>query len=97
MLRACALKNSGSWDNSLPYAEFAYNNSYQSNIKMEPFEALCGRKCRTPLFWNQTGESQLFGPDNIREAERQVEINVRGKLSVVCEGSMSEGSYLLGS
>jgi hypothetical protein len=31
-------------------------------------------KCRTPLFWNQTGESQLFGPDNIREAERQVEI-----------------------
>jgi hypothetical protein len=49
------------------------------------------------LFWNQTGESQLFGPDNIREAERQVEINVRGKLSVVCEGLMSEGSYLLGS
>jgi hypothetical protein len=41
---------------------------------MAPFEALYGRKCRTPLFWNQTGESQLFGPDNIREAERQVEI-----------------------
>jgi hypothetical protein len=69
MLRACALKNSGSWDKSLPYAEFAYNNSYQSSIKMEPFEALYGRQCRTPLFWNQTGESQLFGPDSIREAE----------------------------
>jgi hypothetical protein len=41
---------------------------------MAPFEALYGRKCITPLFWNQTGESQLFGPDNIREAERQVEI-----------------------
>jgi hypothetical protein len=41
---------------------------------MAPFEALYGRKCRTPLFWNQTGESQLFGPDSIREAERQVEI-----------------------
>jgi hypothetical protein len=57
MLRARALKNSGSWDKSLPYAEFAYNNSYQSSIKMAPFEALYGRKCRTPLFWNQTGES----------------------------------------
>jgi hypothetical protein len=74
MLRACALKNSGSWDKSLPYAEFAYNNSYQSSIKMALFEALYGRKCRTPLFWNQTGERQLFGPDNIREAEKQVEI-----------------------
>jgi hypothetical protein len=60
MLRACALKNSGRWDKSLPYAEFAYNNSYQSSIKMTPFEALYGRKCRTPLFWNQTGESTLW-------------------------------------
>jgi hypothetical protein len=58
----------------LPYAEFAYKNSYQSSIKMAPFEDLYGRKCRTPLFWNQTGESQLFGPDSIREAENQVEI-----------------------
>jgi hypothetical protein len=74
MLRAWVLKNSGSWDKSLPYAEFSYNNSYQSNIKMAPFEALYGIKCRILLFWNQTGESQLFGPDSIREAERQVEI-----------------------
>jgi hypothetical protein len=74
MLRVCALKNSGSWEKSLSYAKFAYNNNYQSSIKMAPFEALYGRKCRTPLFWNQTGEIQLFGPDNIREAERQVEI-----------------------
>jgi hypothetical protein len=74
MLRACALKNSGSWDKSLPYAEFAYNNSYQSSIKMAPFEALYGRKCRTPLFWNQTDERQFFGPDSIQKAEKQVEI-----------------------
>jgi hypothetical protein len=81
MLRACALKNSSSWDKSLPYVEFAYNNSYQSGIKMAPFEALYERKCRTPLFWNQTGESQLFGPDSIREAEKQVEI-IRENLKV---------------
>jgi hypothetical protein len=74
MLRACALKHGGSWDKSLPYAEFVYNNSYQTSLKMAPFEALYGRKCRTPLYWNQTGESQLLRPDIIKEAERQVEI-----------------------
>jgi hypothetical protein len=56
VLRVCALKHAGSWDKSLPYAEFAYNNSYQSSLKMAPFEALYGRKCKTSLYWNQTGE-----------------------------------------
>src|SRR6266540_2523983 len=69
MLRACALKNGQSWDKNLPYAEFSYNNSYQASLKMSPFEALYGRKCRTPLFWNQTRESQVFGPEILREAE----------------------------
>jgi transposase InsO family protein len=50
MLRACALNYGKSWDKSLPYAEFLYNNSYQASIKMTPFEALYGRQCRTPLF-----------------------------------------------
>jgi hypothetical protein len=43
MLRACALKYRKSWDKSLPYAEFSYNNSYQVSVKMAPFEALYGR------------------------------------------------------
>jgi hypothetical protein len=55
MLRAYALKYGKCWDQSLPYAEFSYNNSYQANIKMAPFEALYGWQCRTPLFWSQTG------------------------------------------
>jgi hypothetical protein len=71
MLRACALQNGGSWDKSLPYAEFSYNNSYQASLKMSPFEALYGRKCRTPLYWDQTGESQFFGPELIQEVEEQ--------------------------
>jgi hypothetical protein len=50
MFRACALKHGGSWDKSLPYAEFSYNNSYQASLKMSPFEALYGKKCRTPLY-----------------------------------------------
>jgi transposase InsO family protein len=74
MLRACALKNGGSWDRSLPYAKFSYNNSYQVCLKMAPFEALYGRKCRTPLYWSEIGERQLFGADIIREAEKQVQI-----------------------
>jgi hypothetical protein len=69
MLRACALKHGGSWDKSLPYAEFSYNNNYQTSLKMSPFEALYGRKCRTPLYWDQTGERQFFV---IQEAEEQV-------------------------
>jgi hypothetical protein len=40
MLRACALQHGGSWDKSLPYVEFSYNNSYQASLKMSPFEAL---------------------------------------------------------
>jgi hypothetical protein len=74
ILRACALKHGGSWDKSLPYDEFSYNNNYQASLKMAPFEALYGRKCRTPLYLSETGERKLFGADIIREAENQVQI-----------------------
>jgi hypothetical protein len=70
MLRACALKHGASWDKSLSFAKFSYNNNYQANLKMAPFEAWYGRKCRTPLYWSMTGESQLFGPEIVRETER---------------------------
>jgi hypothetical protein len=43
MLRAYALKYGKSWDKSLPYAEFLYNNIYQASIEMAPYEALYGR------------------------------------------------------
>jgi hypothetical protein len=74
MLRACALKDSKSWDKCLSYVEFSCNNSYQKSLKMSPFEVLYGRECRTPLFWNETGENQVFGPEILREAERQVQM-----------------------
>ncbi|WVZ80113.1 hypothetical protein U9M48_027616 [Paspalum notatum var. saurae] len=72
MLRACAIQYGTSWDKSLPYGEFSYNNSYQASIKMSPFQALYGRRCRTPLHWDQPGEKQLFVPEIIEDAERQV-------------------------
>jgi hypothetical protein len=74
MLRAYALKDSKSWDKCLLYAEFSYNNSYQKSLKISPFEVLYGRKCQTPLFWNELRENLVFGPEILREAERQVRV-----------------------
>jgi hypothetical protein len=74
MLRACTLKDNKSWDKCLPYAEFSYNNSYQKSLKMSPFKVLYERKSRTPLFWNEPGENQVFGLKILQEAERQVQV-----------------------
>ena len=79
MLRAYALENQNSWDRMLRYAEFSYNNSYQSSLQMSPFEALYGRKCRTLLYWTEAGEGQVLGPDLLKEAEDQVK-SIREKL-----------------
>ena len=81
MLRACALDYGSSLDENLPYAEFSYNNSYQSSLKMAPFEALYGRRCRTRLSWVEVGDHQLFGPDLIKESEQKVKL-IRDRLNV---------------
>ncbi|WVZ61666.1 hypothetical protein U9M48_011504 [Paspalum notatum var. saurae] len=72
MLRACALTYSTKWDECLPLAEFAYNNSYQKSLEMAPFEALYGRRCRTPLNWSEPGERVTFGLELVTQAEEQV-------------------------
>ncbi|WVZ97341.1 hypothetical protein U9M48_042888 [Paspalum notatum var. saurae] len=74
MLRVCALTYSTKWDECLPLAEFAYNNSYQKSVEMAPFEALYGRRCRTPLNWSKPGERVTFGPDLVTQAEEQVKL-----------------------
>src|ERR1041385_2802796 len=79
MLRSCVISFGKNWEKSLPFVEFAYNNSFQSSLNMAPFELLYGRRCRTPLNWSETGERQFFGPDMIKEAEEQVRI-VRDQL-----------------
>jgi hypothetical protein len=73
MLRACALEFPQKWDDCLPLAEFSYNNSYQESIKMAPFEALYGRRCRTPLNWSEPGERNFFRPDMVKETEEKVQ------------------------
>ena len=58
----------------LELSRVSYNNSYQESIHMAPFEALYGRKCRTPLNWVEVGDHGYFGPDFIKEAREQVSI-----------------------
>ena len=74
MLRACVISSKGSWEKWLPLAEFSYNNSYQERIRMDPFEALYGQKCRTPLKWVEPRERRDYGIDFVKEAEEQVRI-----------------------
>jgi hypothetical protein len=81
MLRACALQDQSKWDKRLPYAEFCYNNSYQVSLKMSPFQALYGRRCRTPLQWDQLGEKQVFGLEILLEAEENIKM-VRENLKI---------------
>ena len=57
MLRACVLDHKGSWEEHLPLVEFAYKKSYQASIQMQPYEALYGRPCRSPICWTKVGES----------------------------------------
>ncbi|GKF99777.1 putative reverse transcriptase domain-containing protein, partial [Tanacetum coccineum] len=56
----------------LPLAEFSYNNSYHASIKATPYEALHGRKCRSPVCWAKVGEAQLTGSELIQETTKMV-------------------------
>jgi hypothetical protein len=73
MLRVGVLKFPQKWDDCLPLAEFSYNNSYQESIKMALFEALYGRRCRTPLNWLEPGERWFFRPNLVKETEEKVQ------------------------
>nr|GFA37169.1 putative reverse transcriptase domain-containing protein [Tanacetum cinerariifolium] len=78
MLRACAIDFGKGWVNHLPLVEFLYNNSYHASIKAAPFEALYGRKCRSPVYWTEVGEAQILGLELIQETtEKIVQIKQR--------------------
>ena len=63
MLRACIMDFTRSWDTKLHLMEFSYNNSFQATIRMAPFEALYGKRCRSPLCWDKVGKRELVGPE----------------------------------
>ena len=70
-----------SWDTHLSLMEFSYNNSYQSSIGMAPFEALYGRKCRTPVCWDEVGERRLISPELVQITLDKIQI-VRDRLKI---------------
>jgi hypothetical protein len=72
MLCAYVLEDGGSWNNHLPLIEFSHNNSYHSSIGMAPYEALYGRKCRTPLCWAEVGDKSIIGPEIIQETTLKI-------------------------
>ena len=74
MLRGCVLDFPGSCDKYISLMEFAYNNSYQSSICIAPYEALYGRKYRTPVCWTELNEHKVIGLDLVKETEEKVRI-----------------------
>ncbi|GJZ71853.1 putative reverse transcriptase domain-containing protein [Tanacetum coccineum] len=67
MLKACVFDFEGSWNVHLPL-----NNSYHSSVRCEPFEALYGRKCRSPIMWAEVGEGQLIEPELVQETTKKI-------------------------
>ena len=68
------LEQGGSWDSHLPLVELTYNNSFHLSIGMAPYEALYGRRCRTPSCWYDSGESVILGPEIVREITKKIKM-----------------------
>ena len=74
MLRACVMEFKWILDTYLALMELAYNNSYQAIIEMAPFEALYGRKCRTPVCWDEVGERRPVGLELVQVTSKKVKV-----------------------
>ncbi|GJZ89620.1 putative reverse transcriptase domain-containing protein [Tanacetum coccineum] len=84
MLRVCVLDFGKGWDKHLPLVEFSYNNSYHTSIKAAPFEVLYGRKCRSPICWDEVGDSQLTGLEIIHETTEKI-IQIKSRIQPACD------------
>ena len=73
MLRACVLDFQESWSKYLLLIEFAYNDSYQATISVDAYEMLYGRKCRSPIHWDEIGKRKYLGLKVVRETTEAVE------------------------
>jgi hypothetical protein len=70
--------------------EFSYNNSYHSSIKMAPVETLYGRRCRSPICWDDSLERVTLGPEMVQEMVEQVKI-IRQKMKAAQDRQKSYG------
>ncbi|GJU36611.1 putative reverse transcriptase domain-containing protein [Tanacetum coccineum] len=94
MLRACVLDFGGSWDVHLPLVEFSYNNCYHSSVRCAPFEALYGRKCRSPIMWAEVGEGQLIGPELVQETTEKIS-QIKDRLKVAGDRQKSYADKMM--
>nr|GEU61259.1 integrase, catalytic region, zinc finger, CCHC-type, peptidase aspartic, catalytic [Tanacetum cinerariifolium] len=76
------------WDRYLPLVEFSYNNSYHTSIKAALFEALYGRKCRSPICWAEVGDTQLTGPEIIHETTKKI-FQIKKRIQAACDRQKS--------
>ena len=74
MLRACVVDFHGAWDKYVALIEFTYNNQYHSSVGMAPYEALYGRKCRSPLYWDREGIEILEGPKIVQMTVDKIDL-----------------------
>ncbi|XP_071905996.1 uncharacterized protein [Coffea arabica] len=77
LLRSCILDFGGKWSKYMTLVEFAYNNSYQASIQTAPYEALYGRRCRSPIHWDEVGEKKILDPTAIpwiEEAQEKLKL-----------------------
>ena len=81
ILRACVLDFQKSWNTYLPLIKFAYNNSLHSSIGMALYEALYGRKCRSPIHWDEIGERKCLGPELVQRIGEAIEKIRKGMLT----------------
>nr|GEZ75110.1 putative reverse transcriptase domain-containing protein [Tanacetum cinerariifolium] len=88
MLRACAIDFGKVWVNHLPLVEFSYYNSYNASIKAAPFEALYGRKCRSPVGWTKVEEAQILGPELIQETTEKI-VQIKQRMQAACDRQKS--------
>ncbi|GKC15536.1 putative reverse transcriptase domain-containing protein [Tanacetum coccineum] len=70
MLRTCAIDFGNGWVKHFPLVEFSYNNSYHASIKTAPFEALYGRKCRSPICWAESYADLKCNPMEFQVGDR---------------------------
>ena len=77
LLRAYVMDWRGEWDKDISLIEFTYNNSYHSSIQMAPYEALNGRKCRTPICWEEVGDRKLLAPDKVQETTEKIQVIIK--------------------
>ena len=88
MLQASVIDFGNSWEVHLPLVDFSYNISYHTSIKATPFEALYGRKCRSPICWAEVSDSQLTGPELVHETTEKI-VKIRNRMAAACDRQKS--------